>query len=78
MYTHLADSSLQHSVQASLRCVHVSRDALVFDHACELTHISCHTEDMVEAVGWTAADLKITGKTEERQSNDNKKKITVF
>lgn len=59
--THLADSSLQHSIQASLRCVHVSGDALAFDDSCELAHISCHAQDVVEAMSRTTADLIVTG-----------------
>lgn len=62
VYTHLADSSLQHSIQSSLRCVHVSGDALASDHTRKLTHISCHAQDVVEAVSWTTADLVITGR----------------
>lgn len=64
VYTHLADSSLQHSIQSSFRCVHVSGDALASDHTCELTHISCHAQDVVEAMGWTTADLIITVRRE--------------
>lgn len=61
IYTHLADSSLQHSIQPSLRCVHVPGDALAFDHTRELAHVSRHAQDVVEAVGRTTADLIVTG-----------------
>lgn len=59
--TNLADGSLQHGVQASLRCVHVAGDALAFDHTRELAHISCHAQDVVEAVGRATADLVVAG-----------------
>ncbi len=67
VHTHLADSSLQHSIQSSLRCVHVSGDALALDHARELAHVSRHAQDVVEAVGGTTADLIITGGDRWRQ-----------
>lgn len=74
VYTHLADSSLQHSIQSSLRCVHVSGDALAFYHARELARVSCHAQDVVEAVGGTTADLIITGGERRRES----RKFSLF
>lgn len=72
VYTHLADSGLQHSIQPSFRCVHVSGDALAFDHARELGHIPRHAEDVVEAMGRTTADLIITGERQRRSSSAEK------
>lgn len=66
VFTHLADSSLQQGIQSPLRCVHVSRYALAFDHTRELAYISSHTQDVVEAMGWTTADLIITVETLEK------------
>lgn len=58
---HLADGSLQHGIQSSLRCVHVSRDSLAFNHTRELAHICRQAEDVVESVCGTTADLIVTG-----------------
>lgn len=59
--TNLADGGLQHGIQASLRCVHVAGDALPFDHTRKLAHISCHAQDVVEAVGRATADPIVAG-----------------
>lgn len=62
--THLADGSLQHGIQTSLRCVHVAGDVLTFDHTCELAHISRHAQDVMEAMGRATADIIVTGMRE--------------
>lgn len=66
--TNLADGRLQHGIQASLRGVHVAGDALTFDHTCKLAHISCHAQDVVEAVGRATADLIIAGMEKNRRT----------
>lgn len=65
--TNLADGSLQHGIQASFRCVHVAGDALTFDHTRKLAHISCHAQDVVEAVGRATANLIVAGMGKNRR-----------